>query len=239
MRFKILLHSKQNTITLPINYNYLIRALIYDVLPDDTAKNLHDKGYFYKSRYFKLFTFSKLYAKRFFIKDKNITFTSPVQLFVGFADNIVAKDFASNLLKKSSFRLQNNILNIEYIEVIESVDFMELNIIKTLSPIVVYKTFDKKKRYFLPNDKEFLPLIKSNLAKKYAILAGKESDFDLKLQPLKCKKTVIKNYGNVVEGVEGRFILQCPPPVLEKVYDAGLGANNSSGFGMVEVIDET
>ncbi len=237
MRFKILLQSQEPFVKLPINYNYLLRAFVYDVLSNEISTSLHNQGYIYKNRHFKLFTFSKLYAKKFFIEEKNIIFTSPIQLFVGFADNIVAKDFASNLLKRNSFYLQDNILNIENIEAMESLDFTELNLIKTLSPIVVYKTFDKKKRYFHPNDKEFVPLVKSNLAKKYAILAGEESDFDLKLRPLRYKKTLIKNYGNVVEGIEGRFILQCSPFVLEKVYDAGFGANNSSGFGMVEVVD--
>ena len=40
-----------------------------------------------------------------------------------------------------------------------------------------------------------------------------------------------------IEAYEGTFQIETDPSMFKVVYDAGLGAKNSQGFGMVEVVE--
>lgn len=237
MRLKLKFSSDEN-ITLPHSYNYALQGMIYNIFSKNLASFLHDKGFLYEKRGFKLFTFSKLTAKRFDIENKNITFTPPLYLQIASAKDDITKDIGSNILKSSSVRLKDYELKIESIEVVETVDFKEENIIKTLSPISVYKTPKSKKIYLIPDDFEFKKLLKDNIKKKYELITDEKlNDFLFDIEPIgKYKKSFIRYQGGLKMGVEGKFYIKCEPKIFEKVYDAGLGANNAAGFGMVEVV---
>jgi len=82
--------------------------------------------------------------------------------------------------------------------------------------------------------------VKNNIKKKYEIITGKKvNDFEFDIKPKGKTRHVPLKYKNFfIKGVEGEFILETNPEIFKEVYDAGLGAKNSQGFGMVEVVSE-
>lgn len=66
MRIELILDNPRPT-RIPINYNYPLAACMYDTLGSssaDYAGRLHNQGYEFTGKHFKLFTFSQLLAPR-------------------------------------------------------------------------------------------------------------------------------------------------------------------------------
>lgn len=60
MRFKITIEFNGN-LELPINYNKILQGFIYrNIMDKDLAQFIHDKGFSYEKRKYKMFTFSRL-----------------------------------------------------------------------------------------------------------------------------------------------------------------------------------
>jgi CRISPR-associated endoribonuclease Cas6 len=106
----------------------------------------------------------------------------------------------------------------------------------------VYKTIEKEDgkkitQYFFPEDPEFKDLVKENIRKKYSVIKETDlNDFEFDIKPLGYKKKIIKYKNFVIKAVDGEFELKIQPKILETVYDAGIGAKNSQGFGMIKII---
>lgn len=134
-------------------------------------------------------------------------------------------------------------LFLEKLEILETPSINDSPIkIKTLSPITIYKTILNEKgkkfyQYFNPQEEEFYNQIKENIRKKYEIITGKNlKDFEFKMNPIQTKKTLIQYKDFIIEGYDGEFLIEVKPEIFKAVYDAGLGAKNSQGFGMIELI---
>ncbi|BAI80038.1 CRISPR-associated protein Cas6 [Deferribacter desulfuricans SSM1] len=248
MKIKLLFNSDNEYIILPIHHNYLLQSMFYNNLPTPLANFLHEIGFFYYKRQFKLFTFSKIQSKYFeLIREKSkitkIKYKTPITIFISSAINDFTKNWGETFLKKENIFLGKNPLYLESIEVLQNPYFEEDFIIKTLSPITAYKTFENGKkyyRYYSPSEPEFQYLIKENLRKKFEIITGEEiSEFPIEIQPIKTKKVLFKYKDFPIEAYEGTFKIKTIPELFKTVYDAGLGAKNSQGFGMVEILNNT
>jgi len=78
-------------IRLPIQYNYVVQSMIYRHLGYEYSGQLHDEGYAYEKRNFKLFTFSRLNGKFqqnresneiLFFQPVTLTIRSPIERFI-------------------------------------------------------------------------------------------------------------------------------------------------------------
>ncbi|MCS7120350.1 MAG: CRISPR-associated endoribonuclease Cas6 [Nitrososphaerota archaeon] len=230
-------------VVLPTHYNYLIQSAIYCNISKELADFLHNRGFFFGKRRFKMFTFSRLQGhcklirdrKEFLYKgDLTLHISSPIEEFIGsLADTIVKKGYI--------------VLDDRELRVVElafparpNIEDGELRI-RMLSPLTVYSTlmsFEGKKKtyYFSPYEEEFSDLINSNLQKKYFLLSGKSVKSEIDIKPLKVKEVITLYKGTVVRGWTGNFLLSGPEYLIMTAYEAGLGAKNSQGFGMFEVI---
>jgi len=112
-------------------------------------------------------------------------------------------------------------------------------VFKTYSPVIVRNLNRKNdsKGYIGIEHKDF----SRNLAQSIASMCEALTENRLYLQagqitvtPLTMKSAVIKNYGGEI-GTAGAVKIQAPCDVLQLIYDAGLGAKRSQGFGMVEI----
>ncbi len=245
MRIKLVLTSEEKElIELPLHYNQTVQGMLYKSLPRFLSEFLHDVGFFYEKRRFKLFTFSKFISDKQIVKKENkrILLKNPITIYISSAINDVAKQWGDKFLKKDIIKLWKNNLYLEEIEVLTKPEIKEEVIIKTLSPITVYRTKDrsgkKYTQYYKPNEKEFNELIKLNIKRKYEIITGKKlTDFPFNIFPVSEFKESLERFKNVfIKGIYGKFKIKTDPEILKTVYDAGLGAKNSLGFGMVEVV---
>ncbi|ACN98535.1 crispr-associated protein Cas6 [Sulfurihydrogenibium azorense Az-Fu1] len=245
MRIKIKLTTDKDYVILPIHHNHIIQSMLYNSLPKEVAKFLHDVGFFYHKRQFKLFTFSKIQSQHYNIakeksQTKHIEYKIPISLYISSAIGDFTKSWGETFLKNEEVILGKNTLYLESIEVLPNPDLKEEFKIKTLSPITVYKTFENGKkyyRYYSPSEQEFKQLLKENLRKKYQLITNKEiNDFPFDIEPITTKKVLIKYKNFPIEAYEGVFKIKTNPELFKVVFDAGLGAKNSQGFGMIEVL---
>jgi CRISPR-associated endoribonuclease Cas6 len=242
MRVTIRLESNK-VLKLPIHYNHIIQGFIYDNISDKLASFLHEKGYIYGKRRFKLFTFSRLYG-RFRLNGEFIFFRSPLLLHLSSFDTYFIQEFAEGLLTANRLNLSGQELRVNSIEVHPNPKFDEELTIYTLSPITVYSTLNtgdgrKKTYYYSPHEREFSRLIRENLKKKFNLIHHKEAEsLKFLIEPLSRRSVsekIIKYKGTVIKGWMGRFKIKGSPPLISVAYDTGLGAKNSQGFGMFEI----
>ncbi len=240
MRVRLDLATPRGGLSLPIHYNYLINSTIYRTISSDYATFLHDSGFKLGNRSFKLFTFSRILAP-FTLKDGTITFRGRAVLFISSPLLRFLKELVSGFLKRGYLNLNGSRVKISGFEFLESPLISESVIIRTLSPITVYSTLRgeegrKKTYYYNPKEREFSELASENARKKHFLLTGRKIGGNLKIEPLRVRENVLLYKGTVVKGWTGTFLLEGPKPLIQTVYDAGLGSKNPQGFGMFEVI---
>jgi CRISPR-associated endoribonuclease Cas6 len=241
MRIRVTLEKEgDDTFSLPIHYNHLIQGWIYDSISEELAGFLHDKGFTFGKRKFKLFTFSRLLG-RFNISRGLIYFEGPVWLYISTPINKFMREFANMLLRKSTIRLGRELLKAKGIAFLNGPSFSRENEIRMLSPVTAYSTLltpegRKKTYYYSPMEREFEEILNNNAVKKCQLVHGRVLKGHLKVIPIKVRESIVIYKGTVIKGWMGRFKLSGPKMLMEIVYEAGLGSKNSEGFGMFEVI---
>ncbi|MCX7706265.1 MAG: CRISPR-associated endoribonuclease Cas6 [bacterium] len=243
MRIRITLESQSGkNIVLPIHYNHLLQAFIYDNIGEGLAKFLHNKGFEYEKRRFKLFVFSRIFAKKPKFFDGKAHFDKTIHFYLSSPLDDFLCQFAEHLLKKNNLLIGQSLLNLKEVYILPEPQFEGFHKIKMLSPVTVYSTLykDKKKKtyYYSPIEKEFTQLIKENLAKKYFSLYENPVDFAFKIEPVKMDKNlekIIIYKDTVIKGWLGIYEIRSTPEIIRLGYHTGLGAKNSQGFGMFEI----
>src|SRR5215207_2715796 len=105
MRLRVSLAAgDRSSVTLPIQYNHLLQGLIYANVDRALGDWLHEKGYAYGARSFKLFTFSRLFGKKSIDKGQ-IRFAGPFHFYLSAADADVLGSLAEHLLRDPLVRL--------------------------------------------------------------------------------------------------------------------------------------
>jgi CRISPR-associated endoribonuclease Cas6 len=243
------LRSERGSLHVPVQYNHLLQGLIYTNLDNALSRWLHDEGHMYGQRRFKLFTFSRLFGKRT-ASNGRIRFDSPVHFYLGSVDSEVLGSFAEHLLTKPAVRLGSAGCHVTEVgvEPEPEIDPAKPVIVKTLSPITAYSTLttpDGRKRtyYYAPQEREWSESLVSNIARKAKALDWSTNvDKDLEkawVRPYKVKSAdqkVLDFKGFVIKGWTGLYEVNLPEPYFRLAYDAGFGAKNAQGFGMVEIV---
>lgn len=111
--------------------------------------------------------------------------------------------------------------------------------LQTLSPILVRQHDPvQHKDWFLSfNDDNFESVCKENLKRKLIPLLGERVKYDvdeLKIEPLKMKKTVIKTYEKKLAGSIGSIRLSGEPYLLEYLRDTSISSKSGLFFGYME-----
>jgi CRISPR-associated endoribonuclease Cas6 len=251
MRLRISLRTDGGPLRVPVQYNHLLQGLIYSNLDDALSEWLHEKGHAYGARRFRLFTFSRLFGERG-ARNGRVEFRGPVHFYLSSVDSEVLGSFAEHLLTKPAVRLGNSRCRVAEVGVEPEprIDPAKPVLVKTLSPITAYSTLQtpdgkKKTYYYAPQEKEWSESLVSNVARKAKALEwSTDVDEDLKgayVKPRKVCKTdqqILNFKGFWIKGWTGLYEVNLPEPYFRLAYDAGFGAKNAQGFGMIGVINE-
>ena len=249
MRLKISLKPENGYLRLPIQYNHLIQGLIYHNLDRALSEWLHEEGHAYGARRFKLFTFSRLFGKRR-TNNGHVHFDDRAHFYLGAVDDEVLGSLAEHLLTKPAVRLGSTECRVEEVgvEPVPEVDPAQPIRVKVLSPITAYSTLQtpdgkKKTYYYAPQEAEWSESLVANVARKAKALEwSADVDEDLRgayVKPRKVGKTdqqILNFKGFWIKGWTGLYEVKLPEPYFRLAYDAGFGAKNAQGFGMVEVV---
>ncbi len=233
-------------VVLPVGYMRNLQALIYNLIDKVKADWLHQNGFEYEKRRFKLFTYSQILEKPRYIKaEKKFVFPQTISFYISSPVNWILEEIARNSLLSDRLRLGANMINLNGVEVCKQpvIDGNKI-IIKTLTPIEVHSTLvksdgTKKTYYYSPREKEFSELINLNLKKKWEAFHKKEMKGELKIYPVnfnKCKERVLNFKGIIIKGWSGHFFIEGDVGILKFTLDVGLGSRNSAGFGMIDIV---
>jgi len=232
--------NNSNSISIPQHYNHLVQAAIYSSISPSLSRFLHERGFGYGKRTFKMFTFSRLLGKHrrqggriVFEGDVTLHISSPVERFI--------KEITNTIVKRGSFRIGSSELSVAGLKFPEEPKISREMKIKTLSPITVYSTLftpdgKKKTYYYSPYEEEFSALISKNLMKKFYVLNKREIKSNLHITPERVSECIVMYKDTIVKGWYGVFSIKGPLSLIKLAYETGLGSKNPEGFGMFEVI---
>lgn len=239
MRVKITLYNEQ--CILPLNYQHQLQGFIYSMFDKKGfGKILHDEGFKGKSKNYKLFCFSNLLGK-YEIWKKNIIFTGNIDFYIGTASSRIMQEVYLYLLNNRKIQLANQVFTIKEVRIDELRPFAGERqfILKTISPIVCYRTFDNKSYYFKPSDSEFLEICIRNLQEKSVALNEDPNQIYLEIEEVKREKqTIVYFKDSFFKGITANLKIKTNFYTLNLIYETGLGAKGPSGFGMVQVYNE-
>jgi CRISPR-associated endoribonuclease Cas6 len=240
--------TASSPIRLPVHYGNQVQGLIYKIMENPALpKYLHEQGFKYQKRSFKLFTFSRLLAKNFhYIKEESIfEFSPPFQLIICSPINYILREIGTGLLKNHRLNLGGNPLEVKEIKSAAPEVKKEKIIVRMLSPLVVYSTYETEKNkkytyYYSPFEERFGELIGANLVKKCLLVHGQSINTDgFSIHPFDVSKTdfkITKYKGFIIKGWLGKYEIKGNTALLQMALDAGLGSKNSQGYGCCELI---
>jgi len=250
LRFWINLEAKNATLSLPLAYNSLVQGFIYHHLDETLSQQLHEEGTHLGKRKFRMFTFSNLLG-RYHIEGTRIEFSGPVRLCIGSVHEKFLESLAEHLLENRQIQLGCASCKIQNIE-IDSLPKLSGPVkVRTLSPITTYSTLTtadsrKKTYYYNPFESDWEKQLLANLRRKAqalgwgeARLAGLEGAHIRPVRVDKRNLRIMRYRDTVIKAWTGIYELNLPEPFFLLAYDAGLGAKNPQGFGMVEVMKTT
>lgn len=237
---EILIEFSSERIVLPIASGRAIQGLIYRALSSDCeySEAIHNFGKDYLGRKYKLFTFGELKG-RYEISGENIVYFSNVALKVRSVDSYLIQLLFEYFTKNKYVILGNNTVSVAKSMIYDEHIYENKIIIRTLSPITVYRTLENGYTvYFSPDDPNFCESIVTNAKRKWASFYGSEDGFLLKINSVENAayiKRATRFKTTFITAWHGPFVLEGSIKVLNFLYNTGLGCKNSQGFGMFEI----
>ena len=236
MRVKIELIGKQ--VRIPINYQSLLQGLIYSMFDKkEYGFFLHEKGYRLDEKVFKMFVFSNLYGK-YQIVDHDLIFEDKIYFYVASPVEEFVQNLYQFFINNERVLIGNNILKISKVSFVDAMFFTGEKdvIIKTISPVVVYKTVGKFVNYIQPSDEEFETYCYRNLCKKNDAYKSIVKELVFKINEVKKQRKRIVHFKNTFYlAYDIELSIHTNYETLSFLLDTGLSSKGSAGFGMVVV----
>lgn len=252
MRVRLQLKIKRGSNTLPINYQYPVAAWIYKTIHlsnPEFSHWLHEQGYSYEKRKFKLFTFSPIKFEDYIIqKDRIIAQTPNCSITLSFLLPEAVKHFVSGCFKSQQFGLGDKTSQVDFevhaIDIESAIEFTNTMRFRALSPICISEPVERNgkltSQYLSPDDAGYEKRFFDNLREKYQSanegLAAPAGNCKLTVLSTPKSKLITVKQGTPAEtkvrGYNFDFEIQAPKELIEVGYFAGFGSmNSSSGMG--------
>jgi len=241
--------SAPGPVAIPVTHSHLLQGLIYRHMDNRLLRNyLHQCGFVFEKRHFRLFTFSRLMSHevRFDRAAHKLVFTPPMKLVICSPIPFILQELGKGLLRKGRVRLADAFLEVKEMATADPKATEEVRV-RMLSPLAVYSTLlgdDGRKftYYYSPFEPRFSELVGSNLAKKYFLIHGRTARMDgFTIRPVRVRDRDLKvTYykQTVIKGWMGEYELSGDAALLQVALDAGLGSKNSQGYGCCTLIEK-
>ena len=234
-----------SSFALPINYRPLVHGAIYRTAADDPIyyANLHNAiGADKKSRAFKGFTFSPLNGP-YTVDGSTIWFHNQAALEIRSIDPTLIHLLYRHFTQTGSVTLGAETIAVSACQITDTHLNTDKAVVRMISPAVAYVTNDDQHTvYFQPDDKRFYSALVRNAERKNKVFQP-EIPFRLSVRSLNDglpRKQFSRFKKTYITGWFGRYLLEGAPEVIDLLYQTGIGAKNSEGFGLfaVEVVPE-
>lgn len=228
-------------LTLPISYNHILQSILYQTLSTQPhfSDLLHNRGFTYGSRQYRLFTFSLLEGS-YKVRNKRITFYDHVSFEVrspeSYLIRVLCRGFRENGIVFSRRRIENVRADMSDVSVEEPDIFVEMR-----TPIVVYSTDPESRRttFYTPVDEEYSLLLNDNFVRKYQAFSDNMPESGVLIEPwqIRNKDKFVTNYkGQYITGWKGVYRISGARKYLDFLYQTGIGGKNAQGFGMFDIL---
>lgn len=236
------------SVTIPLGYHHQLQALIYDLLRRGGGEAMHEDSLDFGLRQYKLFTFSSLRGGKVLSGRKSLSFDNSAFLDVRSVRPEFCEALLSGLSADAPLHLFGQSLTVRSIKTKDAPITESKLRIKMLSPLTVHKTgLDGFSEYLGPLDPGFSEEVNSNFARKYYAFTGEEptSNIAIKAMAVGARDKYLTLYKRVgqpggkdiyITGWRGEYELSGRVEYLNFLYYCGLGARNSDGFGLFEMI---
>lgn len=248
MEMIVSLEPEEAAVVVPTPYNHILQGFIYTNLDGALSRWLHDEGYRFEKRRYKMLVFGRLEG-RYDRTAVGLAFRSGVRLRVRSVNADVLSSLAEFLLAKKNVRLGRSPCHVGEISLIpDPVVNASIPIeMRAVTPVVTYSTLQlpsgrKTTHYYAPMEQDWSDLIVSNLVRKaYAlgVWASREVPEGAQVCPLRVGRgdEVFSSFkGTVIRGWLGTYKVALPEELFWVGYNAGFGSKNTQGFGLMEVI---
>lgn len=231
MRFEIELML--DSVSINKDYRRSIVSVIKQCLSEEDFDEI------YKERKLRSFTFSPFIKIDSFSRDKIILKDKKIKLFFS-TDSMI-----DGWILINSFRgKKNKELNFgKYKVTIEKVGTLgekeiedDIILFKTMSPICIREQLDQTKSWYHDLDEKGIEILKGNITHQLKYEFPKSLLEEVKIKPLKIKRTIITNYEIQYPVTLGTLIISGDKRILKKLYMSGLGSKTSLGLGMLEIV---
>lgn len=203
---------------------------------------------FYKDTNVKDFTFTLSLGKCKYTKEKIILENEKIYIIVSIKDKGMDKFIIYNALlnqRNKKFPLpEGNSMTLVNITQIKSEEIKSSKIIaKTIigSGLCVreHNPETNKDKYYVFNEEGFEQQL-YKILEQQGINAGfsKTICSNIKFIPINCKKVVSMHYGQYIDITIGTFQLEGDSRLLQYFYECGLGSRTSSGYGMIDILQQ-
>ena len=243
MQFKLYFTLAQ-PLTLPIAYQKTVQGFLYRMLSFSPAYSafLHDQGYTEDQYAFKLFVFGQIEGQHK-VHLPYITFYDQIAFEVRSPMDAFCEAFWQGVMRSPSYELNHQEMNllgcVSCRREIET-DHVLAGMRSPLTVSTTYYTEDGKKKtyYYGPADGDFETALVNNYKRKWQSAYVDMAPPEIAVTPVDVTdrdKFVTRCGGKIyITGWNGIYLLEGDPLALTFLYDAGLGARGSQGFGLFE-----
>lgn len=225
---------------LPINYRPLVHGAIYRAAADDPvyAANKHDgTAEDKKSRLFKGFTFSPLEGP-YTVDGGNIWFHNQASLEIRGVDATLIHLLRRHFRRTGSIALGTETIAVTGCEITDIHLKTDQARVWMVSPAVAYLTDENHHTvFFRPDEERFYNALVRNAERKNNLFQP-NVPFRLSIRSLNDglpRKQFSRFKKTYITGWFGRYLLEGTPEVIDLLFQTGIGAKNSEGFGLFAV----
>ncbi|WP_321517163.1 CRISPR-associated endoribonuclease Cas6 [uncultured Bacteroides sp.] len=259
MRFRLALNVEKHIFgnRLPLNYQYELSGVIYKILSLANAEYatwLHDNGFTFDTKQFKLFTYSRLEIPAYTIEKEFARLRincDTVEWYISFLPEESTEKFVEGVFMNQAFQLGDCKSKVQFrvqsVQVLPYPQFEKEMTFETLSPICVsLKNSIGKTDYLSPLDERSKESILFSLLNRYHAFYGKpySGSLDFKFDVLNTPKSTLVTFKaytqneSKVKGYMCKFRMNADPELMKIAYESGVGMKGSQGWGMVKNILE-
>ena len=229
----VLTLSSDAPFTLPLARFGLLQGAFYRLLAADEAlaRTVHDKPHGTDKQY-KFFCFSDLHGAHR-VRARSLVFTGDVTWELRCADERIVETLRRATENEPPVTLGEHRLRVSAVEPVDTAVKTRTVRWKTDTPVLYYRTDECGfSTYFAPTDPAFCAGLERGAVRKYTAFFGAPPAGDVRIslrsEPRKC---VTRYKQSVITGYYAAFEVTADPALLTFLYDTGLGAKNSMGFG--------
>lgn len=244
MRFYLNLKLERNEF--PLNYRRVILSYIKNAISNCNDGKYYDS--YFKDTIQKDYCFSVVLPKPKYLKDKVILENNEIKILFSTDDKnktglilfsaFIAQKNKKFLIPNNNSMTLKNISNQKQHQITNS-----KVIFKTSKGSgICVRDHDKESnidKHYIFSDEKFQEKLKIVLKNQATNAGFSQEDIDnLKINPIQCKKIVVKHYNLYIDCTVGMIEMQGNSKLLQYFYNVGIGSRKSAGFSMVDLVTQ-